>query len=579
MAIGGRGIKAAGVQFDTNGYTLNPSGGRQHADAFSGAGPIVQVTNATDTATVNVASPGLQWVSTRPARARWCSAAANTYTGTTTISGGTLSISADANLGNGGAVALNGGTLQTAGSLTSARAFSGSGGIGVAAGNTFTVSGLVNMGTLTLPGAGTVLLTNTDFMVLGNANGAVTGLTFQTAGGSLQTQNAATTNGMAVVNLGTGGITAAQSSGTVGASSIFQVSGTVPISVANAAATLNLSGIVSGAAVLAKTGAGTLVLNSDNSGLTGTGATPASFRQGTSSGTSPLSGGVVSISASNPNPGAALGTAEFQANGGTVSNDTGAAVVLTVTDISLGAQDATGTPGGHMFAGNGAITVNGPLSLYNSGTTPYQHALTVNTPTTITGILSAATGTAVKSLGLTLRGSSTLTLNAAARGTMTEPITIATSGTNAGVTALAEGTFAANTAVTINGGARLTIQTGVLMGTTDAINDAALLTIIGTAGTPGSFGKLVLTLGAGVQEAVGGFYLPVGDGTLAAGYQPAGTYGATGSGAKFIDNTLFSGLGEINNLATVPEPSTWAALSLGGLLGLAAVHSRRRRAA
>ena len=49
--------------------------------------------------------------------------AANTYTGGTTVSGGTLSIASDANLGAAtGGLTLNGGTLRTTADLTSARA-------------------------------------------------------------------------------------------------------------------------------------------------------------------------------------------------------------------------------------------------------------------------------------------------------------------------------------------------------------------------------------------------------------------------------------------------------------------------
>ena len=49
--------------------------------------------------------------------------AANTYTGGTTLSGGTLSIASDANLGAAaGGLTLNGGTLLTTADLTSARA-------------------------------------------------------------------------------------------------------------------------------------------------------------------------------------------------------------------------------------------------------------------------------------------------------------------------------------------------------------------------------------------------------------------------------------------------------------------------
>ncbi len=562
------GINAAGIEFDTNGYVLNAAAAGNTL-ALSGSGPIIQVTNAADTATVNVALGGSTGF-IKTGAGTLVLGGTNSYGGTTSVNAGTLSISSDANLGNGGAVALNGGTLQTTGSLTLARAISGSGGLAVAAGSTLTVSGAVDMGTLTLPGGGTVRLTNPDFNVSGTANGGFTGLNFPTAGANLQTQNAITGNTLGVVNLGTGGIVAAQNSGAVGVAANFQVAGTVPISVANAAATLNVSGAVSGAAVFAKTGAGTLVVNSDNQLLTGTGATPASFRQGTV-GTTPVSGGVIAISASNPNPGAALGTAEFQANGGTLRNDTGAAITLTITDVSLGAPSTAAAPGGLIFAGSGGFTVTGPISLFKGTTNAYQHAITVNTPTTFSGVLTASANTTT-STGLTIFGSSTLTLNGTAPNTMKEPVTIATGGTGAGVLAATEGAFAATTAITLNAGASLTINTGAQSGTVNTINDGALLAFNTLAG---AFGKLSLNIGSG-QEIVGGLYLSANDGTLLGGYLPAGTYGSRQSTAQFQDDTLFSGSGMLVNLNVVPEPSAWAALGCGGLLGLAVLRRGHR---
>ena len=571
------GIQAAGVQFDVGGYTLNPSAST-NVLTLTGVSPFIQVTNATDTATVNIVLGGTSGFS-KTGAGTLVLGGTNTYTGTTTISGGTLQISADANLGAAGnAVALSGGTLQAVGTnsnpnVSLTRGVTGSGGIGVAAGSTLTIAGIFNAGTVTLPGGGTLSLTGGGNTLGGNGGDfGFTGLVFQTGGASLLTQDPGTGGAnLGIVNLGAGGITASHASGTVSAAAIFQVAGTVPISVANA--TLSLSGLFTGAAVLAKTGAGTLVVNSDNSLLSGystaTAPTPVSFRQG-SAATNAASGGVVSI-VSTTNPGSALGTGEFQANGGTISNDTGAAITLAISDISLGARDATGTPGGLIFAGSKPITVSGPISLYKGTTNAYQHAITVSTPTTFTGLLTASAN-ATTSLGLTILGSSTLTLRGTAPNTMAEPVTIATSGPGAGVVAAADGAFAASSGITLNAGAQLTLNTGVTSGTVNTINDAALVSFLSNAG---AFGKIVLTIGTG-RETVGGLYLATADGQLPAGYLPAGTYGSSTSGAQFQDNTLFSGPGVIVNLGTaVPEPSAWAAVG-GGLLGLAAMMGRRR---
>lgn len=88
---------------------------------------------------------------------------ANSYTGGTMIAGGTLRIANDANLGAaGGDVTLDGGTLETSASLTSARGFAvaSGGAIGVAVDTVFTYNGLLSgSGTLTKNGGGTLLVT------------------------------------------------------------------------------------------------------------------------------------------------------------------------------------------------------------------------------------------------------------------------------------------------------------------------------------------------------------------------------------------------------------------------------------
>ena len=581
VAIGTGGVSAQGIQFNTTGYTLGTTGG---PSITLTSGGVVQVTNATDTDTVNAPIAGTVGLN-KTGAGTLVLGGTNTYTGTTTITTGTLQVSSDAAFGAAGnAIALAGGTLAsgvTNGTLALTRNLTGSGGLSVASGATLSTTGIVNTSALTLTGAGTVLLTNTGSNFADASSHSFGNLTFQTGAASLQNPNTSIPNGLGVADI-TGiaanqavGTTTANSTVTLGANLLVpSTTTTVAVSVPNAGAVLNLPGGVSGPAVLAKTGAGTLVLGGDNSQLTGTGATPASIRQGTA-GTSPVSGGIISIPASNPNPGAALGTGQFQANGGTLSNDTGTAITLTVSSISSGASTNAATPGGTVFAGNGAITVTGGVSLYkaSSTTTSYQHGMTFNTPTTFTGLFTVSTGTG-NSTGLTLAGSSTLTLGGTAgANTFVEPVTIATQGTNAGVILAKDGAFGANAMITINSGAALTISTGTTTGTTDAVNNAALLQFQAASNV---FGKL--TLSDKAVETVGGLYLATGDGTLSAGYQPAGTYGPTGSGAKYIDNTLFSGVGEVNNLGTataVPEPSSWALVALGGAVATWLACTRR----
>ncbi|MCX5787471.1 MAG: autotransporter-associated beta strand repeat-containing protein [Elusimicrobia bacterium] len=90
--------------------------------------------------------------------------AANTYTGGTIINSGTLSIGDDSYLGSGGAVTLNGGSLEATNTIISARTFTMSG-TGTIDTQTFgvTLGGLVNGGgVLTKEGTGTLTLTGTS---------------------------------------------------------------------------------------------------------------------------------------------------------------------------------------------------------------------------------------------------------------------------------------------------------------------------------------------------------------------------------------------------------------------------------
>ena len=92
--------------------------------------------------------------------------------------------------------------------------------------------------------------------------------------------------------------------------------------------------------------------------------------------------------------------------------------------------------------------------------------------------------------------------------------------------------------VTVSAGATLDLDNGA------AISDAAALTLnVGTS----TFG--IVDLASGVTESVGTLAI---NGSL----QYAGTYGATGSGAKFIDDNHFVGTGMLVVLDGKPLPTT-----------------------
>ncbi|MEP9380621.1 autotransporter-associated beta strand repeat-containing protein [Aquabacter sp. CN5-332] len=139
----------------------------------------------------------------------------NRYTGGTQINGGTLLVSADANLGAAiGGVGINGGMLSVNESFTSARAVTlgALGGIiSTASGTTLTLSGAITgSGGLTVAGAGTVALTGTSSI---SGPTAVSGGTLALYGGSLTTAGLAVASGSALVGYGTIGSDVQVSSG------------------------------------------------------------------------------------------------------------------------------------------------------------------------------------------------------------------------------------------------------------------------------------------------------------------------------------------------------------------------------
>ncbi|MGJ7509585.1 autotransporter-associated beta strand repeat-containing protein [Variovorax sp. GT1P44] len=105
--------------------------------------------------------------------------AANTYTGGTTISGGTVSVGADANLGAAaGGLTLDGGTLESTASFTTARGVTITGNNGTVqtdAGTTLTTTGAVaGTGAFTKNGAGTLVLAADNTYAGGTTIGAGT---------------------------------------------------------------------------------------------------------------------------------------------------------------------------------------------------------------------------------------------------------------------------------------------------------------------------------------------------------------------------------------------------------------------
>ncbi|MDQ0317513.1 autotransporter-associated beta strand repeat-containing protein [Amorphus orientalis] len=245
---------------------------------------------------------------------------ANTYSGTTTITDGTLAVASDSNLGTG-AIVLAGGYLGLTGATTIDNAVSAGsgGGVSVAGGVSATLSGVVSgTGALTKTGAGTLALTGTNTHSGGTA----------ISSGTLAVASQAS---LGAGNLSfSGGTLAVASSTTIGNDVGITSSATVDI---GSGLTTTLSGMVSGAsASLRKTGSGTLVLSGSNS-----------------HGSTLVQAGRLQI-ASDAN----LGGLEVILNGGSLA--------LTGTTTVDNAISFTGSGGGISIADGLAATFSGALS-------------------------------------------------------------------------------------------------------------------------------------------------------------------------------------------------------------------------
>ncbi|MBR3191690.1 autotransporter-associated beta strand repeat-containing protein, partial [Bosea sp. (in: a-proteobacteria)] len=151
------------LQFSTSGYVL--SGGTLAIAPASGGAGSFNVDNGVVASIGSTIVDGSGTAIVKVGGGTLILSGNNSYTGGTTIAGGTLQVSADANLGAiSGGLSLDGGTLRTTASFTSARnvAINAGGGM-VQTDADLSWSGAISgSGALTKTGSGTLILTGTN---------------------------------------------------------------------------------------------------------------------------------------------------------------------------------------------------------------------------------------------------------------------------------------------------------------------------------------------------------------------------------------------------------------------------------
>ena len=395
VTIGSGAAANTGIRFQSSGYVL--SGGTLTLGGTSPA--TITITSSSHTATISAAISGTSGLK-KAGAGSLVLASANSFSGGTTVSAGTLEISSDTALGaSSGGVVLESGRLKTTASVTlsTSRSLTGSGLLDIASSTTLNVPGTTT--------AGDIVLQNSGTLRLSGSLPSVTSITFE-ADGMLD-------GGGGDVQLG-GPVTSANPAGTATISATLNLGNflrTFTVGDGIASIDLLLSGVVSSGANgrILKLGAGTLSLAAINSTLFG----------GIQLGNASTNGGVISIA----NGGSLGGGSTFVFHAGTLraaATLTGVSAIPTGVSLVFG-----GTQGLASTFDGSAMRFLGSAQF--SGTNP--HSIVTNSDISIAGAVSGS------SPAITVRGTGSLTLESG--GAFTGDVTIdgGTLFLNAGFTA------------------------------------------------------------------------------------------------------------------------------------------------
>ena len=475
--------------------------------------------------------------------------AANTYTGTTTVSAGSLIAGAAAPSGSAGAFgnASSAVTLGDAATTTNNSSASLLTGGAFTIGRAVTIANQATSGTYTIGG-------NTD------NNSTFSGLI--TTNQSFKVSQVATTS-TNTLSL-TGGITG----GNAGAKTItFNNAGAVSVS---GTAISDGSGVLG----VAQTGAGTTTLSVANSYSGGTAVSAGTLAlsgAGTlgsgsltvSGGTADLGGATITNALGALTGGGAVNNGTITNNSGTydVQNGTVGAVLAGSNGLTKSTASTVTLNSANTYSGNTVIS-SGTLALGSSGSVAsatIQNNATFNV-SAVTGGFSVASGQTLKGTG-TVIGGTTI----ASGGTLAP-------GNSPGVMTFNDAlTLSGTTAMEANGTGRGTSYDGIDTGTGLLTYGGTMTVTFGSTFLTGGESFDLFSIGAGGSS--GSFSSVSIAGSYIAGLtNTAGVW--TGSAGGY-DFTFTQSTGDLVVLATaIPEPSTYAAIF--GALALAGVVCRRR---
>ncbi|GAB2564389.1 hypothetical protein GCM10027066_04580 [Dyella jejuensis] len=408
LALTGNGsIANSSVVNDNGTFDISNANGAVNVSTLSGSGSVLlgnnnlALTNANGTFSGTIAGNGGLAVDYGSETLT----GANTYTGDTTLNGGTLQVSADDNLGaSSGALDFNGGTLENTASFTTARNINllGDANFNTDAGTTLTdtAGAITGSGSINKLGAGTLILGADD------ATGGV-----NVNAGSLQLTQASTYSG--ATNVASGTTLALTGNGSIANSSVVNDNGMFDISGAGQDETI---------ASLAGSSTGTVNLGGRNLNLTNADDNFAGSIQGTgslsvTSGTETLSGSNSYLGATTIGNGATLALS----GSGSLSSDALSAGVVDNGTFDI--SNASGTENVSTLSGSGTVSLgNNSLALTNasgtfSGSIAGNGGVVVDYgPETLTGASTYTGGTDIQGGSLIVNADNNL---GAASGSLT----------------------------------------------------------------------------------------------------------------------------------------------------------------